>query len=816
MSLNDFRYSARALIKNPAFSLLAIMTIALGVGANTSIFTAVNGVLLKSFSFPEAERLVVVTGVSKSQADLGVSYPDYLDWRAEQHVFVDLGARFPAGGIIIGVGEPERVFGRYVTASFFPTLGIQPQIGRFFNEDEDKPGAARVLVISDALWRKCFNADPAVIGRAINFNGASWTVVGVLPRNFDFYGRSNGNNDLFLPMIGTYGNESFINDRRRYSCAVIARLRPGVSEREAAVEMNTIAARLAAQYPATNSGATVEVHSLLRDFVGEESKALLVTSVGAILVLLIACANVANLTLARASTREREIAVRLAVGGSRWQIVRLLLSESLLIATIGGALGVLLAFWAVAAFKAIGGHVIARIDEIGVNVPVLIFSMGTIFIATVLFGLLPAWKAAHVNVEPALKSGPRSTGGGLARIRKTLIVSELTLALMLLIGASLLVKSFWKLMEVNPGFDPVHVQTFRLRLPDWKYDKPQLAIRAVTELRRRIRELPGVNRVGITSGIPLGRTDEESYWLEGQPEPANQLQWPVSLAYFIDEDLCRTLGIPLLAGRMLTERDTDDTPPIVVVDDEFVRENFGGDMQAALGRRLRFQGNNEPWREIVGVVRHVTHYGLEEHARGEIYRPWLQVVWTMDTLDFHYLRAMDFAVKTAGEPNSYLPAIKSELRKIDNDLPLGNLATLEELLHNSTATRRFNLGLISTFALVALVLSAVGLYGVMSYGVNQRTTEIGIRMAIGAQPKDVLKLILREGLILAVVGTILGIGGAFALTRFLSSVLFGVSATDPAIYLSAAALLFIVAITACFWPARRAAAVQPLEALRYE
>src|SRR5262245_38501921 len=816
MSLSDFLYSARALGKNPGFAILAIVTIALGTGATTSIFTAVNGVLLKSFSFPEAERLVVVNGVSKSLPDMDVSYPDYLDWRAEQRVFVDLAARTSAGGVISGIGEPERVFGRYVTASFFSTLRVQPQIGRFFGEDEDKAGAARVMVIGDGLWRRRFNADPAVIGRAINYNGASWTVIGVLPTNFDFYGRSNGNNDIYLPIAQlALVNQSFLRDRGAHGCRVIARLRPGVSEREAAMAMNTIAARLAAQYPVTNAGVAVEVHSLLRDFVGEDSKALLVTSAGAILVLLIACANVANLTLARASTREREIAVRLAVGSSRWRIVRLLMTESLLIASMGGALGVLLAFWAVEAFKVIGARVIARIDEIAVDVPVLVFLAGTIFVATVLFGVLLAIKAARVNVELELKSGAHCSGGGLARVRKTLIVSELTLALMLLIGASLLVKSFWRLTSVNSGFNPTHVQTFRLRLPDSKYDKPEMSIRAVRELRRRITELPGVIHVGITSGIPLGRQNEFGYWLEGQPEPANQLQWPVSLTYFVDEDLCKTLGIPLLAGRMLTERDTGDTPPVVLVDDEFVRIHFGGDVHAALGRRLRFKGEGEPWREIVGVVRHVTHYGLEEHARAEVYQPWLQMS-PGPSVSFHYLRAMDFAVKTAGEPNSYLPAIKGELRKVDNDLPLGNAATLAKKLHDSTATRRFNLGLISTFALLALALSAVGLYGVISYGVNQRTTEIGIRMAVGAGPKDVLKLILREGLALAVVGTLLGAGGALVLTRFLSSILFGVSATDPAIYLSAAALLLIVAIAASFWPARRASAIQPLEALRYQ
>jgi putative ABC transport system permease protein len=814
MFLSDFRYSARALIKNPAFSSLAILTIALGVGANTSIFTAVEGVLLKSFSFPEAERLVVVNGVSKSQPNLEVSYLDYLDWRAQQQVFVDLAARTSAGGVISGIGEPERVFGRYVTASFFSTLRVQPQIGRFFREDEEKADAARVMVIGDGLWRRRFDADPAVIGRAIDYNGASWTVIGILPANFDFYGRSDLSNEIYLP-IGQLPDQPLLHDRGSHAFRVIARLRPGVSERDAAAAMNTIAARLAAQYPVTNAGVIIEVRSLLRDFVGEDSKALLVTSAGAILLLLIACANVANLTLARASTREREIAVRLAVGSSRWCIIRLLMTESLLISLIGGTLGVLLAFWAVEIFKSIGAGVISRIDEIAVDVPVLMFSLGAIFIATVLFGLLPAMKAARLNVEPALKSGGRSSGGGLARARKALIVSELTLALMLLISASLLVKSFWRLTSVNPGFDPAHVQTFRLRLPDSKYDQPEMSIRAVRELRRRITELPGVIHVGITSGIPLGRQNEFGYWLEGLLEPASQLQWPVSLTYFVDEDLCKTLGIPLLAGRMLTKGDTGDTPPVVLVDDEFVRIHFGGDVHAALGRRLRFKGEGEPWREIVGVVRHVTHYGLEEHARAEVYQPWLQMS-PGPSVSFHYLRAMDFAVKTAGEPNSYLPAIKGELRKVDNDLPLGNVATLEKKLHDSTATRRFNLGLISTFALLALALSAVGLYGVISYGVNQRTTEIGIRMAVGAEPRDVLKLILREGLVLAGVGTLLGAGGALVLTRFLSSVLFGVSATDPAIYLSAAALLLIVAIAACFWPARKASAIQPLEALRYE
>ena len=813
MGLSDLRYSARSLVRNPAFSILAILTIALGVGANASIFTAVNGVLLKSFSFPEADRLVVVNGVSKSFADMGVSYPDYRDWRAEQKVFVDLAARVPAGGMIIGMGEPARVFGRYVTASFFSTLGVQPEMGRFFVEAEDKPGS-RVMVISDGLWRRCFNADPAILGRAINYSGASWTVVGVLPANFDFYGRDNPNNDIFLP-VRTIPDAAFIEDRSSHAFQIIARLRPGVTERQAETAMNAIAASLARQYPASNSGFTIGVRSLLSSFIGEDSKALLVTSAGAVLLLLIACANVANLTLARAATREREIAVRLAVGGSRWQVVQLLLAESLLIALVGGMLGVFLAFWAVQVFKTIGAHVLARIDEISVNLPVLAFSAGVIVFAVILFGLVPAIKAARVNLEPALKTGGRSSASGLARLRKILIVSELTLALMLLTSASLLVKSFWRLTKVDPGFDPRHVLTFRLRLPDSKYVNADMSIQAVRELRRRLSELPGVTSVGITSGIPLGREGATGYWLEGQPQPVNEGQWAVGLFYLVDADLCRTLGIPLLAGRMLSERDTDESPPVVLVDDEFARVHFGNDIQSALGRRLKFEGKDEPWREIVGVLHHVTHYGLEEHARPEIYRPWLQISpWPAD--GFHYLRAMDFAVKTTGDPNSYRSPVKAELQKVDRDVPFGNVDTLEASLRRSTATRRFNLGLISTFAAIALTLSAVGLYGVMSYGVNQRTTEIGIRIAVGAEPRDVLHLILREGLILALLGTLLGLLSALAVTRLLSSVLFHVSAADPLVYAAAALSLLLVAVVACFWPARRAARVHPLAALRYE
>jgi putative ABC transport system permease protein len=811
----DFRYSVRALLKNPAFTILAALTIALGIGANTAIFTVVKGVLLKPLPFPESERLVAVSCTSAAAPDMRVSNRDYEHWREHREIFADMCARVPAGGIITGIGEPERVFGRYVSASFFSTLKFQPALGRVFTEIEDRPGVERVMIISDALWRRRFDADPAIVGRVITYGGEPWTIIGVLSRNFDLFGLKNVNNDVILP-LGQISDQSIMHDPQSRPLHVLARLAPGVSRAQAQKAMDTLAAQLASQHPDSNTGVGIRILPLLDYYLGDDTKpALMVIAGGAFVLLLIACANVANLTLARATTRAKEIAVRIAVGGSRGQIVGLLLSESLLIAAFGGLLGVFLAYWLVGIFRTISEEIVPRIDTIQVDLGVLAFSGIVILLATLVFGLAPAIHAARTDVEAALKSGSRESSGISARrLRGSAVVVQLALALMLLIGAALITKSFSNIMRVDPGLDPKNVLTFRLRLPDAKYSDLTAAKNVVIEARRRIGELPGVEAVAVTSGVPLRRGSQNSYAIEGELQPQNVSEWPVAMSLSIDENYFRALGVTLLAGRTFTDRDTETAPPVAIVDDQFVRRHFGStDPGKALGHRVRFSGDDEPWREIVGIVRHVIHDGLEERPRAGIYSPWTQLNLKANPL---LLKAMDFVVKGSRDPATLTSPIRAELRQIDPDLPLSDTSIMTESFRESTGQRRFNLLLIGSFAMVALTLGAIGLFGVMNYSVSQRTREMGIRMAIGARPADVLRLILSEGFMLAVIGTLLGIGGGLALTRLLSSVLFGVSTNDPIIYVATAALLLIIALAASFWPARRAANVQPLEALRYE
>ena len=814
MSLHDFRYSARALLKHPAFAILAVVTIALGVGANTAIFTVVKGILLKPLPFPESERLVAVSCTSPTAPDMRFSCRDYLRLRENRNVFEDICCRLPAGGIITGIGEPERVFGRYVSASFFSTLKFQVPLGRIFNEVEDQPGGERVMIISDALWRRRFDADPSIIGRVITYGGEQWTIIGVLPRDFDLFGVANVNNDVIIP-LGQIGDQPFMHDVNSRPLHVLARLARGVSPSQAQKAMDTLAVQLASEYPDTNSGVSVRVRSMLDYYLEDTKPALLIIAGGAFVLLLIACANVANLTLARATTRAKEIAVRIAIGGSRRQIVGLLLSESLLIAILGGLLGVFLAYWLVGTFRTISDEIVPRIHTVRVDPGVLAFSGIVILVSTLVFGLAPAIHAARTDVELALKSSGRGTSGVSARrLRGSAVIVQLALALMLLIGAALITKSFTNVMRVDPGLDPRNVLSFRLRLPDAKYPDANTNRNVIKEAQRRISELPGVKAAAITSGVPLRRGSQNSYSIEGEPSPRNVSEWPVALALSIDENYFRALGVTLTAGRAFTDRDTETAPPVAIVDDQFVRRHFGtSDPAQALGHRVRFSGEEEPWREIVGVVRHVIHDGLEERPRAGIYSPWMQMNLKANPQMF---KAMDFVVKASRDPATLIAPMRAELRKIDNDLPLSDTSIMSQAFRESTGQRRFNLLLIASFSFVALILGAIGLYGVMSYSVSQRTREMGIRMAIGARPADVQRLILSEGFMLAIIGTVLGIGGGLALTRLLSSVLFGVSANDPIIYAATAGLLLVIALAASFWPARRASNVQPLEALRYE
>jgi putative ABC transport system permease protein len=810
--LADVRYGWRALRRKPGFTLTAILVLALGLGATTAILTIAHGILLQALPYPEPQQLVAVGESSGTGPLAAVPYENYRDWRATQDVFAEMSARLPAGGVITGRGEPERVFGRWVSASFFVTLGVAPGLGRYFSEAEDRAGGEPVIVVSDSLFRRYFGGDRSVIGESIQFNGASWTLIGVTPSDFDFLGRTNPNNDFFVPL----GQLQQVTDRGRgYPIRIAARLRNGVTRGTAQTEMQMLARRSALQYPQAASAGPLVVRSFLDDYVGESARALTIVSVGGVFLLLIACSNVANLVLTRSLTRQREIALRLALGATRGRVVRLLLTESLLLAFFGGVVGLGLAFLGVEFFKNFFPEAWPRLAEVTMDGWVLAATSAITLACGMICGLAPAWQIARADLEPQLRqSGRNATAIGSQRLRSLLVVSELALSLMLLIAAVLLVKSFVHLLKVENGFTSRNVLTFRLRLADAKYPDTPSCLRFLEQTKESFAHLPGVRGLAISTGFPLGRSVEWSYLIEGQPEPPNAAAWPTSQTLSVSEDYHRTLGIPVLAGRAFTADDRAKTPPVALVDEELVRRNFPGrNYTSVLGRRIRLEGKTEPWREIVGIVRHVLQNGAEEEANAQIYRPWLQMNPAREN---DFLRAMDFVAATNVTPATVVPSLRQRLRLLDPDQPLGSVATLDSLRQESHAGRQLNLALIGTFAASALLLSAIGLYGVMSYAVELRRREIGIRLALGANRRQILELVLRQGWWLTMTGIALGLGAALALTRLMRNLLFDVSSNDPQTFVYVSLGLALVALFATYLPARRATLVDPTVALRAE
>jgi putative ABC transport system permease protein len=810
--IKDIRYAVRSLIKRPSFCLIAVITLALGIGANTAIFSVVNAVLLRPLPYPNAERLVAISEYSVKNADISVAYPNYLDWQAQQSVFEDMSARMPTGGIINGAGGPERVIGRLVTPNFFSTLQVQPLLGRAFTEAENVPGAPPVMVISYGLWQRQLAGDSKAIGKQVDYNGEPWTVIGVLPSSFDFYGRANISNDVFTP-LGRFRDQDFMQDRNSHTVRVTARLKPGVGIEQARSELNALSARMATNFPASNTGVGARIHSLLDDYVGDSRQSLRVIFTAVGLMLLIACANVANLMLARATTRRREIAVRLALGASRWRVVRQLIIESVLLALAGGALGVLLATWGVSLLSKISTGDMGRMDEVSIDARVLGFTFLITLIVGVLAGIFPALQNSRCGLNEALRDGGRVSAAGFgARLRRSLVAGEIALALMLLLVAGLVVKSFNRLTSVEPGFDSRNVLTFRMRLPDAKYKEAEQSFAFCRDAMARVAALPGVENVAVTTGFPLGRAFENTYRVEGEPEPLPG-RGPSSFRQDVSEGYHKALKIPLLSGRLFDSRDNENSPLVVIVDQDFVARHFPNQpAQSVLGKRIR-SGDREVWREIVGVVGHVKQYALNEEGRVEIYRPWTQIT---PKFKAEFARAMDMIVKTSGDPTPLIGPIRQEIYAIDRDQPISQVQTLDDKLGESVAPQRFTLFLLGIFGAIALSLASAGIYGVMSYAVSNRTHEIGVRMALGARQVDVLKLIVRQGMSLVVIGVVIGLAGALVTTRLVSSLLFNVSPRDPFIFGAATAALAIVALLACYIPARRATKVDPLVALRYE
>jgi putative ABC transport system permease protein len=797
----DMRYGARMLFKKPGFTLIAVITLALGIGANTAIFSVVNAALLRPLPYEDSERLVVLyeTNPQLGRDEIEVSYPNFVDLRAQSQSFEQLAAYLTSGMVLTGKDEPAGVDITAVSADFFSMLRVKPLRGRAFLPEEDKVGGAPVVIVSHALWQSRFGGDEGLIGRQIMLNGKGRTVIGVMPPNFAL--PPGDQTDVWFP-LGAWANQ--MQNRAYHRLTAIGRLKPDVTLRQAQTELATIANRIQQQNPAADPGHSVNVISGYESLTKNARPALLTLLVAVGFLLLIACANVANLLLARAETRQKEIAIRTALGATRGRIVRQLLSESLLLAVAGGAAGLLLAAWGIDALAGSLPEDFPRAKEIGIDRVVLGFTGALSVLTGLIFGIIPALTRAKPALNETLKEGGRTSAAfGRGRIRGALVVTEVALSLALLVGAGLLIKSFWRLMQVDPGFQTDHLLTMNVVLIGEKYKETGQVISFYRELPARLGALPGVKAVSAVSNLPISGGDGNgNLTIEGRDFPPAQT--PGASFRRILPNYFSVMGIPMRQGREFDERDTG-AEKVVIINEGMARRFWpDGD---AIGKRVKVgPPQNEPWLTIVGVAGDVKNIGLEAEALLATYEPHAQRPWNTMTL----------AIRTESDPLSLSAAVRGDLRAAEKDLLIRPTSTMDELIRLSVAPRRFNMALLSVFAALALSLAAVGVYGVMSYTVTQRTHEIGVRMALGAQSGAVLKLIVGQGLKLALIGVAIGLAAAFALTRWMEDLLFDVRPTDSWTYGVVAVLLLLVALFACWIPARRAAKVDPMIALRHE
>jgi putative ABC transport system permease protein len=796
----DIRYGARSLMKRPGFTLIALIALALGIGANTAIFSLVNAVLLKPLPFAEPDRLVWVWGNIRNAGNrASVSPPDFLDYRQQNTTFEEFAAAFggPVPLNLTGSGEPERLTAAGVTGNYFAALGAQPQLGRTFLLENEKPGSDQVAVLSHGLWQKRFGGDPTIINKTIVLDGRNVAIIGVMPQGFNFPQAP----ELWVPI--NFEISDGMKVRKAHFLRPIGKLKDGVTLAQAQGDLDMIAKRLEQQYPDSNQGWSLRLVSLREQLIGNTRPTLFILFGAVGFVLLIACANVANLLLVRAASRQKEIALRTALGAGRFRIVRQMITESVLLALIGGALGTILAVWGIELLVKLSEGNIPPTAQVRIDATVLAFTLLTSVFTGVLFGLVPALRTMNLNLIESLKEGGRSgaDGGHRNRTRSVLVVLESAIAVVLLIGAGLLVRSLIQLQNVSPGFDPHNVLTLRVDLPREKYSTPEKAANFFTQLEGRINGLPGVEHVGLISELPLsGQANDMPYVVEGRP--------PVSSDQAFDDDFRRVntqyfkaMRIPLMRGRNFTEQEVREGAQLVIISDLLARRVFPD--EEPIGKRLIMAMGNVPF-EIIGIVGDIRHRALESDPIPAMYMPTNRAPW------------MNIVVRTQGEPQSLAGAVRNEVRALDPDQPIAMVRTMDEWMETSVAGPRYRTALLALFAVVALVLASTGIYGVMSYTVSQRTHEIGVRMALGARRADVLKLVVRQGMTLVVIGVGLGLVGAIALTRVMSTLLFGVTAKDPLTFAAVGALLMLVAFVACYLPARRATKVDPLVALRYE
>ncbi|HEV3469185.1 MAG TPA: ABC transporter permease [Pyrinomonadaceae bacterium] len=803
----DLRFAARVLRTNPGFTAVAALALALGVGANTAIFSVVNGVLLRPQPYAEPERLVSVWLTTAGEREEGFSsFKDFADWRAQTRSFEEM-ASFRGGGYTLtGVGEPRRVQGLRVSSGFFPVLRVSPAAGRAFLPEEDAPGGERVVVISHEFWQRSLGGDRGALGRQLMLNSQPHTVVGVLPRGF------RPPLDYEAEVYTTVGHEGANLDSRGARVTnVIGRLKPGVTSEQAQADLEAVARALALQYPDTNADTTAYLVNLHEQQVGKVRPALWVLLAAVGLVLLIACSNVANLLLGRAAARRKEMAIRAALGAGRWRVVRQLLTESVLLSVLAGAAGLLLALWSIDALVALGPADLPRLGEIRADARVFGFSLLLSLLTGFVFGLAPALKASRPELNEALKAGGRGTtaGRGSQRLRGLLIVSQTALALVLLVSAGLLLKSFLRLTEVDPGFDPENVLTLRVNLPAAKYKESAPRVAFVQQALERARAVPGVERAAFVGPMPFSHSEVfGDFRVVGRPEPQPG-QEPGAAVRSVTPDYFRVMGIPLRRGRHFGEQDRKGGGVGAAIINEQMAREYWPD-QEPLGQRVTGIGANQngdepPEWEIVGVVGDVRHDGLNSEPKPELYLPHQQNSWSWGT----------FVVRTAGDPAALAEPVRKEIMAVDREQPVVDVKPLSRLVSESVAQPRFYALLVGAFSAVGLTLAVVGIYSVISYAVTERTHEIGVRMALGAQAADVRRLMIRHGMAYALAGIAAGTLGALAAARYLSSQLFGVTATDTFVFAAVPLLVAAVALAACYVPARRATKVDPLDALRY-
>lgn len=808
--LQDVRYGLRVLLKNPGFTAIAVLTLALGIGANTALFSVVNGVLLNPLPFPEPDRLVAVYEKTADFEQSSITYPNFLDWQKDSHSFSALGAVRGEEYNMTGVGEPERLHGHMISADFFTALEVQLPLGRNFRSEEDQPGGTPVAIISYGLWKRKFGLSADVLGKSITLNGKTYTVIGVGPARITGFSPT----DVFVP-IGQWADSTFRNRAIGMGTTAIGRLKAGVTEAQARAEMEKITANLAAAYPESDKGVGATIISMKTDAVGNVRGILLVLLGAVSFVLLIACANVANLLLARSTGRAREFAIRSALGASPGRVIRQLLTESVMLGIAGGAIGLLLAKWGTGVILAALPESLPRTEEIGIDGHVLAYTLGVSILTGVVFGLVPALKTMRRDMHDTLKEGGRGSSGARHRTQSVFVAAEMAMAVVLLVGAGLMIRSLAALWGINPGFDARNVLTFNIS----STSAPDITAGQLrTKFRQGMRELgavPGIESVSLIGGsLPMTGDSEVPFWVEGRPKPASEQEMPFAMFYLVTQDYHKVMKIPVERGRTFTERDDEHAPGVVIIDASFARKYFPN--EDPIGKRLNL-GFLEMQPEIVGVVGHVEHWGLgakgHENLQSELYLP----VWQIPDKFWPLLaNGGQYAARTSGMPVGLTNSIREAAQRVDSSAVMYEVRPMQEIVKGSVATQRLAMILLSVFSGLALLLSAIGIYGVISYLAGQRTKEIGVRMAMGATSADVLRLVLREGMNITLVGVGIGILAALGLTRLITKMIYGVGAMDPITFAGVAILLTGVALLACYIPARRAMRVDPIIALRYE